>query len=94
MMMDDNKVEGRGDGPIRQAISAVDMRLQELNGGMALLEKILGPAIRAPQPTSEEKGPCTENPGNSQLSNMLWEIEGRINSQNQNIRHLIDSIEI
>ncbi len=93
IMMDDNKVKGRDDGPIRQAISAMAARFGELCDGMALLETLLKPVTRMPQPISEEKGPW-KNPGDSQLSNMLWEMEERINSQNQNIRHLIDSLEI
>ncbi len=92
--MDDNKVGVRDDGPICQAISAVGRRLQELSDGIALLETILKLATCMPRPTSEEKGPCTANPGDSQLSNMLWEIEGHIDSQRQSIKHLTDSIEI
>ena len=91
-MMETGKME-KGNGPIRQAIDAIDVRLQELNEKLVHLEQVLAPAMHS-MPTPEEENKCQAKPGESELSCRLWAAEGRINCQNQDIARLIDSLEV
>ena len=83
----------RAESPIRQAIDAVDKRLQGLNEKIILLEEVLAPAVR-PEPTKEEKNPSPENPGQSELAIRLWHVEDRLAFQNQGLDRLIGLLEI
>ena len=83
----------RAEGPIRQAVDAVDKRLQHLNEKIILLEEVLTPAM-CPAPPSGEKGVRVENPGSSELSTRLWEVEERLASQGQRLALLMDLLEI
>ena len=85
--------QARVEGPIRQAIDAVDKRLQGLNEKIVLLEGVLAPAVRQ-EPTKEKENPSPENPGQSELAIRLWHVEDRLAFQNQGLDRLIDLLEI